>query len=129
MYITSATQTHTTYVLPDQMILVQACLTAKQFKFGFNRKNNCFCVLFDSLKLRLTLFDSLKLRLTNCSGHKKVKHLVGSYIRFIERSRASEALLLQKWLDNFRFRCMQAIPSKLTTECQARRLREWGRES
>ena len=34
--------------LPDQMfhILLQACLTEKQFKFGFNRKNNCFCVVF-----------------------------------------------------------------------------------
>ena len=48
---------------PDQMfhILVQACLREKQFKFGFNRKTNCFCVVFDSLQLRSTLFDSLKL--------------------------------------------------------------------
>ena len=71
-------------LLPDQMfhILVQACLTEKLFKFGFNRKNNCFCVVlcfvvFDSLKLWSTLFDSLKLRLMNVSGHENVKHLVG----------------------------------------------------
>ena len=67
---------------PDQMfhILVQACLTEKQFIFGFNRKT-IFFVVFDSLKLRSTLFDSLKLRLTNFSGHKNVKHLVGTTSR------------------------------------------------
>ena len=60
-------------VLPDQMfhILAQACLTEKQFKFGFNRKSNCFCVVFDSLQLRSTLFDFLKQWLTHFSGHKK----------------------------------------------------------
>ena len=57
-------------------ILVQARLTEKQFKFGFNPRTIVF-ELFDSLKLRSTLFDSLKLCLTNFSGHKYVKHLVG----------------------------------------------------
>ena len=66
-------------MLPDQMfhILVQAFLTEKQLKFGFNQKTIVFCVVFDSLKLLSTLFDSLKLRLANFSGHKNVKHLVG----------------------------------------------------
>ena len=67
---------------PDQMfhVLVQACLTEKQFKFGFNRKTIVFVlcyVVFDSPKLQSTLFDYLKLRLTNFSGQKNVKHLVG----------------------------------------------------
>ena len=37
----------------------------KTIKIWLEPKNNCFCVVFDSLKLRSTLFDSLKLRFTN----------------------------------------------------------------
>ena len=39
----------------------------KTIKIWLEPKNNCFYVVFDSLKLRSTIF----------SGHKNVKHLVG----------------------------------------------------
>ena len=51
-------------------ILMQACLTEKQFKFGFNQKTIVSVWFF-------VVFDSLKLQSTNFSGHKNVKHLVG----------------------------------------------------